>query len=391
MKKIFSAILIAAAAFSAAAQVEWHSTDNLPLLGKAVDDASTSKRYQRIPDSLLQTVRNGALSGLGKHSAGMALRFAAKTSRVDAKWHSPFKGLMNHQTPTGTRGLDLYTLMPDGKWTFVNSARPDVNSHNSTANIISNMEPVMREYLLYLPLYDGVDSLYIGLDPGAELLQPSDVMHAGTPIVMYGTSLLQGGCANRAGMAHTNILARRLQREVINLGFSGNGQLDLEIARVIAAVPDPGLIVLDFVPNVNDQQIDTLMIPFFEIIREAHPDVPFLFVEDPDFPHKRFDHHARHQVDSHNAMMKERYEKLAAKYPNLHYLPADLLMGTDHEATVDGLHFTDLGFLRFADVMEPLVRRIALPVKVKETVTQPEESKQAAPAKKSKKSKKQKK
>lgn len=362
MKRIILSLFVAAVALSSAAQVKWHSTDNLPLIGKAVDDASTSTRYQRIPDSLLNVVRGGALSGLGRHSAGMALRFAAKTDRIDAKWYSPFKTLMNHQTPTGTRGLDLYTLMPDGTWTFVNSARPNVYDNHSEANIISNMDPVMREYLLYLPLYDGIDSLYIGLGSDAELLQPSATLHAGKPIVAYGTSIMQGGCANRPGMAHTNILARRLNREVINLGFSGNGQLDLEIAHVIAAVPDPGLIILDFVPNVNEEQIETLMIPFFEIIRSAHPDVPFLFVEDPNFPHKRFDKYIRHEVDHRNGMMKERYEQLAAKYGNLHYLPADHLFGTDCEATVDGLHFTDLGFLRFADLMEPIVKRIALPV-----------------------------
>lgn len=364
MKRILSSLIIASSVLlaSAADDVSWHSADALPLLGKAVDDACTSGRYQRIPDSLLNTVRSGALAGLGRNSAGMALRFAASTSKVKVKWHSPFKTLMNHQTPTGSRGLDLYTLQPDGTWTFVNSARPDVSSHNSTASVISGMTPQMREYLLYLPLYDGVDSLFIGLDADAKLLQPSvDLPKAGKPIVMYGTSILQGGCANRAGMAHTNILARRLNREVINLGFSGNGQLDLEIAHVIAAIPDPGLIVLDFVPNVNEEQIETLMIPFFEIIRSAHPDVPFLFIEDPNFPHKRFDHAARHQVDHRNAMMKERYERLAAQYPGkLNYLSADHLIGTDHEATVDGIHFTDLGFLRFADLLQPIISRIAL-------------------------------
>ncbi len=364
MKKLISTLIVATAILSASAdELRWHKTDNLPLLGKAVDDACTSGRYQRIPDSLLQTVRGGALSGLGRNSAGMALRFASNSPRIDVKWHSPFKTLMNHQTPTGSRGLDLYTLQPDGTWTFVNSARPDINGHNTSANVISNMEPQMREYLLYLPLYDGVDSLFIGTTPDAVFSLPSVAMPvAGKPIIMYGTSILQGGCANRAGMAHTNILERRLNREVINLGFSGNGQLDLEIARVIAAVPDPGLIVLDFVPNVNEEQIDTLMIPFFEIIRSAHPDVPFLFVEDPYFPHLRFDNAARNQVNTRNAMMKERYEKLAARYNNLHYLSNHNIIGIDNEATVDGIHFTDLGFLRFADILEPIIRRIALPV-----------------------------
>jgi len=365
MKKLISSLLIAAVALGAsAADIRWHSTDNLPLLGKAVDDASTSGRYQRIPDSLLNTVRGGALAGLGRNSAGMALRFASNSSRIDVKWHSPFKTLMNHQTPTGSRGLDLYTLQPDGSWTFVNSARPNVNSHDTEACVISNMDPAMREYLLYLPLYDGVDSLFIGTTPDAVVTQPHEKLPAkGRQIIMYGTSILQGGCANRAGMAHTNILARRLNREVVNLGFSGNGQLDLEIAHLIAAVPDPGLIVLDFVPNVNEEQIDTLMIPFFEIIRSAHPDVPFLFIEDPRFPHMRFDSAARNEVNTRNGMMKERYEKLAAKYNNLHYLANDHIIGTDNEATVDGIHFTDLGFVRYADLLEPIISRIALPVK----------------------------
>ena len=364
MKRFVSSLLIAAACLSASAEIIWHSADTLPLLGKAIDDASAAKRYQRLPDSLESKVKRPALFGLGKNTAGMAVRFASNSPSIGAKWQSSFKNMMNHQTPTGTRGLDLYMLQPDGTWTFANSARPDINNKTTATNIIANMDPEWREYLLYLSLYDGIDSLFVGVEDGYELRQPSIALPSESrPVIMYGTSILQGGCANRPGMAHTNILERRLNREVINLGFSGNGQLDLEVAEVIAAVPDPGLIVLDFVPNVNEAQIDTLMIPFFEIIRSAHPEVPFIFVEDPDFPHKRFDKKAREQVDRRNAMMKERYEKLAAKYGNLHYVPADLIIGTDHEATVDGIHFTDLGFVRFADHLEPLMRRVMLPAK----------------------------
>jgi len=363
MKRIFTSLLIAAAALIASAgDITWHPVDSLPLLGKAVSDESTSNRFQRIPDSLLNTVRGGALAGLGRNSAGMALRFASNSPRIDVKWHSPFMNLMNHQTPTGTRGLDLYTLQADGTWTFVNSARPDVNNRSSKACVISNMDSAMREYLLYLPLYDGIDSLFIGTTPQAAFSLPvSELPSNVKPIIFYGTSLLQGGCANRPGMAHTNILTRRLNREVINLGFSGNGQLDLEIAHVIAAIPDPGLVVLECVPNCSVEQIDTLTVPFFEIIRKAHPDVPILFIEDPLFPHLRFDTKARRQVETKNALWKKRYEQLAAKHSNLHYLPCDHILGVDHDATVDGLHFTDLGFLRYADLLEPIIRRIALP------------------------------
>ena len=365
MKKFIIFIFSAISAFSAfVGDIVWHSADSLPLLGKAVDDAVTSGRYQRIPDSLLNTVRGGMLAGLGRNSAGMAVRFASDSPQINVKWHSIFKTLMNHQTPTGTRGLDLYTLLPDGTWTFVNSARPDVNSYNTEAYVIGNMNPEMREYLLYLPLYDGIDSLYIGTVGDAVLKSPSlELPSVGRQIVFYGTSLLQGGCANRPGMAHTNILTRRLNREVINLGFSGNGQLDLEIAQVMAAIPDPALIVLECVPNASVEQISTLLIPFYEIIRKAHPDVPFLFIEDPIFPHLRFDKEAAARVKAKNEIWKKRYEQLAAKDPNLHYLAADHILGLDNEATVDGLHFTDLGFMRYSDLLEPIIRRIAKPAK----------------------------
>ncbi len=363
MKKILLSFIIGAAASVAAAQpMTWHPVDQMPLLGKAVDDSSTAIRYQRIPDSLETKVKRPDLMWLGRHSAGMALRFASNSPFISVKWHNREKGLMNHQTPTGTRGLDLYTLLPDGSWTFVNTARPDVNNHNTAARVISNMDPEMREYMLYLPLYDGIDSIFIGTSPEAIFTQPSvNLPERKKPIVMYGTSILQGGCANRPGMAHSNIITRRLNREVINLGFSGNGQLDLEIADIIAAIPDPGLVVLDCVPNVNVEQIDTLLVPFYNIIRAAHPTVPILFVEDPLFPHIRFDKEAYNQVTTLNALWKKHYDQLAAKDPNLHYLPADHIMGLDYEATVDGLHFTDLGFLRYANLLEPILRRITLP------------------------------
>ncbi len=365
MKKIFAIALAAVAAISMhAGDVKWFSADSLPLIGKGVDDACTSYRYQRVPDSIESKVKRYDVFWLGNHSAGMAIRFKTNSPFINAKWKSRFKVEMNHMPTTGMRGLDLYTLLPDGNWTYVQTARPNFHEHNNETTVIENMVPEMREYLLNLSLYDGVDSLYIGIDGDYELLQPEvQLPSVSRPIVMYGTSILQGGCASRPGMCHTNILSRRLNREIINFGFSGNGQLDMEIAECIAAIPDPGLIVLDFVPNVNEEQIDTLMIPFFETIRAAHPDVPYLFVEDPNFPHKRFDVKIREQVDRRNGMMKERYEKLAAKYPNLYYLPADDLMGHDNEANVDAIHYTDLGFMRVADCMEPVIRKILLPVK----------------------------
>lgn len=361
MKKSFLAILssLFIAASASAGDIKWHSSDSLPLLGKCVDDASTSLRYQRLPDSLEHKVKRPALYGLGRQSSGMAVRFASNAPAIHLKWKSVFKNNMDIMTPTGIRGLDLYMMLPDSTWTFANTGRPDLNNKVTETCVIGNMDPEMREYMLYLSLYDGVDSLYIGADSDYSVTRPHIMLpEAKNPIVYYGTSLVHGGCVNRPGMTHTNQLRRRLNRDVINLGFGGNGQLDLEIAEVIASTPDPSLVVLDFVPNCSSGQIDTLMIPFVDIIRAAHPDVPILFIECLNHPRSRFDNYMRDATSRHNAMMRRRYEDLIKKYTNLHYLPADGLTGTDNEHTVDALHLTDLGSLRFADSLEPVFRRL---------------------------------
>ena len=359
MKKILSLLFIFTVLAANGADIKWHSADSLPLINKGVDDACTSSRYQRLPDSLKSKVKRDAVYYLGTQPAGMAIRFASDAPAIHVKWNSVYKVEMNHMTPTGVRGLDLYTLLPDSTWTFVNSARPDIWNKSTETRVIGNMDSVMREYMLYLPLYDGIDSLYIGIDGDHILKAPAIALpEVEKPVVFYGTSLLQGACSSRPGMAHTNQLCRRLNRQMINFGFSGNGQLDLEVAEVMAAIPDPSMYVLEFVPNVNEEQIDTLMVPFVEILEKAHPGIPILFVEDPQFPHARFDHKMRHEVDYRNFLMKQKYDQLAARYPNFYFLPSADMTGHDNEAYIDGIHFTDLGFIRYSDTLEPIMRAI---------------------------------
>lgn len=352
---------IVCCAVTAMAQIVWHSADTLPLLGKAVDPASTAVRYQRLPDSLESQVKRPALYYNGRHSSGMAIRFDSDAPAIHVKWKSVIMNRLDQMTPTGVRGLDIYAMMPDSSWTFVNSARPDLENPVTGTCVIDNMDAVPRRYMLYLSLYDCVDSLYIGVPQGYGVSGPDlELPRVDRPVVYYGTSLVHGGCVNRPGMSHTNILRRRLNRDFINLGFGGNGQLDLEIAHVIAAVPDPGLVILDFVPNCSSGQIDTLMIPFTRIIRASHPDVPILFIECLDHPKCRFDTALRDAVARHNAMMRRRYDDLVAGGigGNIHYLPSAGLLGDDNEHTVDALHMTDLGSTRFADSLEPVIRHL---------------------------------
>ena len=344
--------LLWAVAANTNAQIVYHDASAFPLLGKATE--ATLTRYERLPDSL-EHISRQPLWDLGRNSAGLALRFRSNSTRIAAQWETRNNFRMNHMTPTGICGLDLYCLQ-DGKWVFAGSGRP--SGKRTQATLVKNMLPEEREYLLFLPLYDGITSLSIGVDSLAELDQPAvDLPKREKPVVFYGTSILQGGCATRPGMAHTNILERWLQRECINLGFSGNALLDLEIADVIAGI-DASLFVLDFVPNATVEQMRERGEQFYTRIRSKHPDTPILFVEDPVFPHSRFNTEMAKEIKEKNEAVQALYQSLKRRgEKSIHFLSSRDMIGHDGEATVDGIHLTDLGFMRYAELLEPLCKK----------------------------------
>lgn len=359
MKKNFIAFLAVAIAMAilsgsvSAQNVVYTDASVFPLYGKVSEQ--TNERYERLPSSL-EGVSREPVWYLGRHSAGLFIRFRSNSTSIHARWESTFNNTMTHMTDTGTKGLDLYALV-DGEWRHVCSAQPQ--GKKSERCIIANMDPVEREYMLYLSLYDGVKSLEIGVDEGSMLDLPAvDSPSREKPVVMYGTSILQGGCANRPGMAHTNIIGRRLDREVINLGFSGNALLDMEIAELMASVKDPGLYVLDYVPNASAQAIDEVGEQFFRIIRDAHPEVPVVFIEDVIFPHTIFDNKILEEVTKKNVAQKRLFKKLKKSgEKRIYYISAEGMIGDDGEATVDAIHFTDLGAMRYVDHVLPVIKR----------------------------------
>ena len=254
--------------------IRYINADIFPVLGKATENTLT--RYERLPDSLQQMI-SPILWNLGCNSAGLAVRFRSNSSTIAAKWEVREDVTLNIMTSTAIKGLDLYCLNEDGKWLFAGSGHPQGKSNQ--AILATDMLPKEREFMLYLSLYDGITSLAIGIDSLASIKQPQiDSPKQTKPIVFYGTSIMQGGCASRPGMAHTNILERWFNRECINLGFRGNGLLDPEIAEVMAGV-DASLFILDFLPNATAKHVKERADLFYSIIRSKHPDVPILFTE----------------------------------------------------------------------------------------------------------------
>lgn len=333
--------------------LRYHSLDGMPLLGTLAPDASVP--YTRLPDSLRNVARK-VVWNLGQNSAGLALRFRSDAKDINLRWVSADTSYMSHMAPTGSRGLDLYVLTDDSVWTTLGCARPNRHSKRSDAEVMRNMEPRMREYMLYLSLYNGVDSIEIGVDSAASVLPPVvDLPRRGKPIVMYGTSILQGACASRPGMSHTNMVMRGLQNEVINLGFSGNALLDPEIARFMAQA-DAAIYVIDATTNCTAAIIEERMANFIGILRAAHPDTPILVVETPIFPASRFNTQLRETIEDKNMRLKAIYNRLKETDGNLYYFEgADVLAG-DNEATVDNTHFTDSGFSSYAGRLIPLLK-----------------------------------
>ena len=308
-----------------AQQLTYYDASCFPLLGKATQD--TGARYERLPDSL-KNISRSPLWNLSRNSAGMAIRFRSNSTRIALKWENLFNNHMNHMTDVGIKGLDLYCWEGNGQWRFVNSARP--NGKTNQATVIANMQPKEREYMLYLPLYDGLVSLSIGVDSLSSIDQPQiNYPIREKPIV-----------------------------ECINLGFSGNGQLDLEVARVMAEV-DAGVFVLDFVPNASVEQMKERMETFYRIIRNKHPKTPIVFIEDPIFTHTLFDQRVAHEVTRKNQTLNEIFNSLKKKgEKDIYLIHSEKMIGEDGEATVDGIHFTDLGMMRYANLITPFIKKM---------------------------------
>lgn len=319
------------------------------LINQAYDN--TAMTYSRLPEDMKDVTRK-AVWDLGLNSAGLAIRFSSNSKCIGAQWTLLNDFHMSHMPGTGIRGIDLYTLK-DGKWLFVGTAQP--NGKNSRNVFIRNMDGSEREYMAYLPLYDGVEKLAIGVDSTATVGAPKVAAMASEngftrkPIVFYGTSITQGGCASRPGMCYTNIIGRRLGCETINLGFSGNARMDRSMADMIARA-DASEYVIDCLPNCTAKIVRDSGYVFLTSLAKQRPNTPIFMVEHLTFPQEIADVKTSSSLKEMNGEWYVLYKKLKAEgYKNIKYIPRKGLTIDDGEQSVDGAHLTDLGFMRMAE------------------------------------------
>lgn len=331
----------------------WYDIRELGLEGQGWRD--TKAPFDRLPGKA-EGVVSGSVWGLSRHSTGLAVRFVSDATTLSARWKLRNASLaMDHMPATGVSGVDLYVRKDDGAWTWLGIGRPKQQANQQV--LVSGLPPGQREFILYLPLYNGVDEVQLGLPAETTLyLAPSRPEKQSRPICFYGTSITQGGCAARPGMAYPSIIGRKLQRETINLGFSGSGKAEPEIAALLAEL-DPALFVLDCLPNLDEAGVRERVGPLVETIRKARPDTPIMLVENITYQNSPVVPASQKNTDSKNIALKEIHERLISSgVTGLHYFAGSGLLGADGEATVDGTHPTDLGFQRMADALLPAIQ-----------------------------------
>ena len=307
------------------------------------------KKFQRIPKEMMEGLRPGLLS-LAKCTAGVQLRFRSDTTRVNLAVSVPKCRQSALQPQAGQYGFDLYV---DGIYWSLTQVTDNSKPYRFE---LFNCQPAkMREFVLNFPLYNGVNYLRIGLDENAKLEAPTP--HAiSRPVVIYGTSITQGGAASRPGMCFTNIISRKLNVEMLNFGFSGLGQNDLKMAEILAEIKTPAMYIIDSEANsVSSEKVNERVPVFLDVLRKAHPDVPILVLSKVKYGPRYaaqcpiFKEHFRRIVQ----------ERQLAGDRNIHFLDGSNFFGPDDEyfdCTTDSAHPNDLGFYRMAKAIAPVMK-----------------------------------
>ena len=334
--------------------MKWIDGRLLPIEGRAFDDVE--HYYDRLPVGLTTNV-NGGVRSMKHHAAGMQFRFATDSRRLAFRWVPYSGGLsMDHMPSTGMSGIDVYRFDEGrGEWLYVRTGR--ITSAKG-GEVQLEWKPG-EKCLVNLPLYNGLKSFSLGVSTNASVtaLGPRR-SGVDRPVVFYGTSITHGGCASRPGMSFVNIVGRRLDVPVVNLGFSGSGWMELEMSEHLAKI-DASCYVLDCLWNMDmrgGRGVETNYEPFIRSLRAKRPGVPIVMAEMCDVfctgPNEK------------DRFIRGLYDRLVAEgWKNIVYLPKDGMYTGDLEGTVDGCHPNDWGMMSLADAFGGAVRRALWPAK----------------------------
>ncbi len=329
--------------------IVWLDSKDAPIRIHGLAVHEHGKSFLRMPQNVADKV-SGGVASLNGHTAGGRIRFATDSPYIAIRAVMPDNGTMPHITMLGQSGFDLYVTV-DGKESYSGSFMPANRKHG-----YSSWKPTdskMHTYTINMPLYDPVEEVYIGLASSANIAEPEDYKYT-CPVVYYGSSITQGGCASRPGNSYQALITRMLSCDHINLGFSGNAHGEPVIAKYIASL-EQSVFVCDYDHNsVNPQELWERHYPLYETFRKAQPKTPVIFVTRPDFHPDNND-----EVERRKAVIAT-YERAKANGDeNVYFIDGATIFDGEFRdsCTVDGCHPNDLGFSRMALVIGKAVEK----------------------------------
>ena len=329
----------------------WHVP--LESLNKVEGQGWSDIGLNRLPNSAESLVRKPVWS-LSKHAAGLSIRFKTDADSLQIEYEVDGNHAMNHMPATGVSGVDLYGKSEANQWLWYRGNRSFgdiVQYHFKTQNDANKA----REYQLYLPLYNNCKNLKIGISKGKKLeFLPQ---RGEKPIVVYGTSIAQGACASRPGMAWTNILTRMLDYPIVNLGFSGNGRLEQEVLDFMTEI-DAQVYVLDCLPNLSpnekrtEEEIKRRLRNSIHHIRNNRPKARILLTQHAGYSDGEV-YQARKEIyETLNRWTSEVFLELQRNRIRNLYMLSKNKINLSNDAFVDGTHPTDLGMEQYAKAYE---------------------------------------
>lgn len=305
-----------------------------------------NQRFRRIPEEISQTVSKN-VHQLSANTAGGRIRFRTDSTCVVIHTKMENPGKMSHFALCGSAGFDLYV---DNEYHA--SYLPPFQITDGYQSVV-NLGPTQeREITIHFPLYSNVNELYIGLDDTATVSEPQPYAIT-KPIVYYGSSITQGGCASRPGSAYPAILSRWLDVDSLNLGFTGNAKGEPAIAEYIASLP-MSAFVYDYDHNAPTlEHLKNTHENMFNIIRKANPTLPIIMLSRPKYTLTK-------EEEERVAIIRQTFENALENHDeNVYFIEGKTLMQyAKNEGTVDGCHPTDFGFYSMAQTLFPLLKSI---------------------------------
>lgn len=329
--------------------MRFYDIDNPPFLVSGV--FRDGDHYRRIPKAVSETVSE-AVDWLGSNTAGGRVRFVTDSTFIVVMADLWALGKMPHFALTGSVGFDVYADDGEGDC-YVGSLIPPFDIDNYYEAQVYFGEKKRRTVTINFPLYSGVKQLLVGVTDGSTV-EAIPTPRDERPVVFYGSSITQGGCASRAGNSYQAILARRLGFEYINLGFSGSAKAEPAMVAYIASLPMRAF-VMDYDHNAPDvAHLEQTHEPLFRAVREAHPDIPVLMLTRPNY---RYNDEELRRL----AVVKATYDRAVADGDeHVYMIDGRELIGEEFAevATVDGCHPNDAGFFAMAKRIEPLLKAV---------------------------------